>query len=180
MQNSLHHIAAAYLRVGAYALNAAAGEVLLEQLVEKRKWLLLEEFSKMMSLATLIPGPYHVNLVILTGFALGGWRTGFIAVASFVLPGFLLAWVAANLLSLGQVQAWLQAHPGVTTGMLASASGLVLCIVVKLGQRALPARGYWLLVFVLAALLWYFRLPFALAIIGCGFTALLIRVLRKK
>lgn len=168
------------MRVGAYALNAATGEVLLEQVVEKRQWMAIEEFSKLMSLATLIPGPYHVNLVILTGYALGGVRAGLIAVAAFVFPGFLLAWLAAHLLSLHQVQAWLHGHPGLTTGMLAAASGLVLCLIVKLGQRSLPMRAYWLLVFLLAALLWYFRMPFALAIIGCGVAALVISALRKK
>lgn len=168
------------MRVGAYALNAAAGEVLLEQIVEKRQWIKLEEFSRLMSLATLIPGPYHVNLVILTAYALGGIRAGLIAVSAFILPGLLVALIAANLLSLSEVQNWLRLHPGLTTGMLAAASGLVLCIVVKLGQRSLPARGYWLLVFVLAAVLWFFRLPFALVILGGGIFSLTIATLRRK
>ena len=177
---TLRHIGAAYLRVGAYALNAAASEVLLEQVVEKRRWIAVDEFGRLMSLATLIPGPYHVNLVILTGYALGGFYAGLVAVAAFILPGFMLAWIAANVLSLEVVQRWLQDHAGITTCMLAAASGLVLCIIVKLGQRTLPGRAHWALVFALAALLWTFRLPFALAIVGGGAVGLVIAVWKRR
>jgi len=173
-------IAVVYLKAGAFSFGAGASEVLLAQIVEKKKWLSHEEYGKTIALATLMPGPFHVNLVIALGRALAGTSGSLIAVFSFVLPGFIAAIFTAHLLQYGALQIWLRAHAGVVTGIIAAVIGMLLSAIIRLGVRTLPHSGYWASVVTLAFFLYFFKIPFALAILGGGLIyVLFITSLRK-
>jgi len=157
-----------YLRAGLYSFNAAASEVLLEQLVEKRAYLSSEDFARLMSLSTLAPGPFHINLVIATARHIGGFPGVFWGLGAFIFPGFVLAAVAAHFLQNKAVQDFLAAHPGITIGMTASVCGLILSALTKLARTTLSWPVLVVPVVGLAALLYFFRIPFAAAVLLAG------------
>lgn len=175
----IRELAAPYLRSGLYSFGASANEVLHEQLVEKRAYLTDAEYIRMMSLGALVPGPFHVNLVIATGYAIGGVRGALVAVGSFIIPGFLIA--ASLIIALETIPAaeWVTKFPGIASGMLAAVAGLVISVVLKLARKNMLSATHKILTIAISCLVFYFHLPFITVIIATGITFLLIALAEK-
>jgi chromate transporter len=167
-----------YLRIGAFSFGVGASESMIREIVERRGWMTLEDFSKSLSIAALLPGPFHVNFVALTGYQLGGYPGALLALCAFILPGFLLAVFAIQSLEFSRFRDFLQQHPGIVKGILAALAGLIMSAVVKLSKRTVDRKEYWLIVILISALLWYIKLPFAVAVAGGGFIFALMNFLR--
>jgi chromate transporter len=159
---SLISMAITYFKIGLFSFGAATSEVMIEQLTEKRRWLALADYAGLMSVVTPIPGPFHVNLVIASGFKIHGFAGSFVGVVSFVAPGFILAIAAAVLLFGTAAQAWLGANPGVSRGLIAAVAGLLLSAVYKLSRRILSGWGYLLVLIILATALIWRHVPFGI------------------
>lgn len=170
---SLTKLIPVFLRIGAYSFNAGASEALLGQIVEKKNWLSHDAFGKLMSVAALIPGPFHVNLVIAIGQQLAGIRGAIAAVAAFIFPGFMFAIGCVYALNNEYTYLWLKRHPGVISGLLSSVAGLLLSAIVRLGIRNRAGIWLWLALPLLAALLLIFHLPFAAVLVACGVCSVL-------
>ncbi|HEV8500034.1 MAG TPA: chromate transporter [Casimicrobiaceae bacterium] len=115
-------------------------------LVERHQWLSEAEFTEMLSMAQVLPGPNIVNITIMVGRKFGGWRGALAAFCGLLLMPMviviLLAVVYARLSDLAVVQ-----HA--FTGVAASASGLVLAMGFKMA-RAVP-RGIAMMAIALIA-----------------------------
>ena len=115
-------------------------------LVERHQWLSESEFTEMLSMAQVLPGPNIVNITIMVGRKFGGWRGALAAFCGLLLMPMviviLLAVVYARLSDLAVVQ-----HA--FTGVAASASGLVLAMGFKMA-RAVP-RGIAMMAIALIA-----------------------------
>ncbi len=109
-------------------------------LVERRRWLSPEEFTDMLALCQLLPGPNIVNMSVAIGARFHGARG---ALASVL--GLLVLPVAIVLLlvSLYARYAQVAAVQGALTGMAAAAAGLVVAMAVKLAEPVLRRR-FWL------------------------------------
>ena len=106
--------------------------VVQRELVEKKRWLTMEQFVEDWSVAQIMPGPNVVNLALMLGgryFGLGG------ALAS--LAGLLIAPLILVLLlaALFAGIAHTQAGQGVLRGMGAVSAGLIIAT----GVKMLPA-----------------------------------------
>ena len=165
---SLSKIFLVFIRIGLYSFNAGASETLLTQIVEKRRWIDHLEYARVLSLVTLIPGPFHVNLVIATGYTLAGFGGSLVSVIAFVLPGFLIALGIAHALDLTPVSGWLHKNPGITMGVVAVVAGILLSAIARLGIRAIRDRKSWWLVAALATGILLFKFPFAFVICFTG------------
>lgn len=158
-----------FAKIGLYSFGSATSEVILEQVVEEKAWLSKERFLESLSLAALVPGPFHVNLVGLIGYSLAGLAGGIAALTAFVLPGLMLALGIAVLLSQEPVGAFLHANPGIVAGMMAAIGGLLLNVIITLAKTALPKPIWGLAVVLLAVAIEYLHLNFAVAILAAGF-----------
>lgn len=177
---NLRQIFLVFLKIGIYSFNAGASEVLLIQIVEKKRWLDYSQYSQILSIATLIPGPFHVNLAIATGNMLAGLRGGLLAAVGFTLPGFSLAVTMAYALNLDSVSTWLHHNPGFSAGIVAAVSGLLLSAIIRLGQRTLSGIKSLSVVIVLIACIYLLKLSFALVIIGSGLIYLIANLLMQQ
>jgi chromate transporter len=157
-----------YLKIGSFSFGSATSQVILDEVVEKKRWLSIERFRDAHALAALIPGPFHVNLAGMTGYAVGGLAGSLVAVAAFVLPGFLLAAALALTLHASRVIALLQANPGITAGMLLAAAGLLLNVIVQMGRRTLPSASYWAWVLAAVVLVTRLHVHYAVLVLGAG------------
>lgn len=158
----------AFVRIGLFSFSAAASALIMEWIVDRRQWLTTEEFRDKLSLAAIIPGPFHVNLVGLIGYALGGYLGLLLSLIGFVLPGFVLAVVLAVTLSSDTLGRFLVENPGAVKGMLLAVGALLLNVVVRIGRFALPAPSYWAWVAGLSVVLLVKNVHFALVILGAG------------
>ena len=99
------------------------------ELVERHRWLTKEQFLEMLSVSQVLPGPNVVNLALMYGDRMFGWRG---AVAA--LAGMLLAPLAVVLV-ITVLYGHLAQHEmvsGALRGMGAVAAGLVLSTGLKL------------------------------------------------
>ncbi len=143
--------------------------VVQRELVEKKKWLTLDEFVEDWAVAQILPGPNVVNLALM----LGGRHFG-IAGAMAALGGLLLAPTALVLLLAAAVAG--VADTAVTQGMLrgmgAVSAGMIAAVGIKLvGALKNNPMGLWtcLAIGTVTFLsIGMFRLPLAWVLLSLG------------
>ena len=106
--------------------------VVQRELVEKKKWLTLEEFVEDWSIAQILPGPNVINLALMIGGKHFGWRGALSALAGVLLvPTILVIVIASAIAGVGDTQAM----QGALRGMGAVSAGLIMAT----GIKMLPA-----------------------------------------
>ena len=85
--------------LGFVSFGGPAGQIaiLREELVERRRWLNADEFSRGLNFCLLLPGPEAHQLAIYSGWKMQGLRGAIAAAVLFVLPAALLLWVLSVL-----------------------------------------------------------------------------------
>ena len=127
-------------------------------LVERRRWLTGEEFTDMLALCQLLPGPNIVNMSVAIGARFHGPTGALASVAG--LMGLPIAIVLALVGIYGRY-AHLPAVDRALEGMAAAAAGLVIAMALKIGEPALrkrPLATAPVIVATIAAIAWL-RLP---------------------
>lgn len=160
-----------WLRFGCLSFGGPAGQLALleRELIARRGWLSLEQFRDGLAVATLLPGPEALKLVIYCGWLLRGTTGGVAAGLGFLLPAALLL----------AVLSWLYVSYGDLPRIAAGLAGLAAVVVALIGHalaRLLPRllSQRWLVAVALAAVLALslFGLPFlwvVAAALGAGF-----------
>ncbi len=139
------------------------------ELVERLRWLTREQFLELLSIAQVLPGPNIVNLLLIVGDRLFGWRGALAAVSGILLAPLVVVLMLALLV--GQLQG-VPYVAGALRGMGVVAAGLVLSTAFKLapGLRRNPLG--WPLCGVLAAItvaaVAWLRWPLAGVVLGLG------------
>lgn len=110
-------------------------------LVERKQWLTAAEFSEVLSIAQLLPGPTICNLSVMVGQRYAGVAGGFSALAGMLLGPFFIV------IALGAAYQGLADHPvfvNAMRGMAAAASGLILATALKMAvgmlRNSAPAK----------------------------------------
>ena len=106
--------------------------VVQRELVERKRWLTLEEFVEDWSVAQVLPGPNVVNLSLMIGGRHFGWRGALVALAGMLTFPLLIV------LTLAVAFAGIADHPmaqGALRGLAAVAAGLIAAT----GLKMLPA-----------------------------------------
>jgi chromate transporter len=99
------------------------------ELVERERWMTREQFIEALSVAQVLPGPNIINLALMIGDRLFGWRGMAAAVGGLLLLPLLIVLVLAALY--GQLAA-VPVVAGALRGMGAVAAGLVVSTAFKL------------------------------------------------
>jgi chromate transporter len=139
--------------------------VFVHEVVRKRAWLDQEEFTELLAVCQVLPGPNVVNMSMVMGMRTCGLSGAFVSVLGLLLLPVILV------LALGVLYASFAHLPeveGAVRSIAAAAAGLLIAITARLfwPQRANPvAIGIGLL--VLIAIAW-FRMPllWVLAVLG--------------
>ena len=109
-------------------------------LVERRRWLSMEEFTELLAFGQLLPGPNIINLAIIVGDRYFGWRGSVVSVAGLVLMPAVLVLAVGTIYSQVAELALVQKA---LSGMAAVAAGLVIATALKLAW-AQRERWRWL------------------------------------
>ena len=164
---SLAEAARVWAKIGWLGFGGPAGQIALmhRELVEKRRWISDERFLHALSYCMLLPGPEAQQLAIYIGWLMHRTAGGVIAGTLFVLPGVIvigaLSWLYATYQQLPAVAA-------IFFGLKAAVLAVVVEAVLRVGRRALKNR---LMVAIAAAafiVLYCFKLPFPLVILGAA------------
>ncbi|MDT2031252.1 chromate efflux transporter [Planktomarina sp.] len=139
---SLTQFTAVVGKIGLLSFGGPAAQIALmqDELVDKRGWVLQQDFLRALSFCMLLPGPEAMQLATYLGWRLHGLRGGFIGGTLFILPGacviFALAWAYVNFGHTG----WSQAA---FTGIKACVIVIVLQALLKICTRALILPMTW-------------------------------------
>ena len=139
------------------------------ELVERERWLTREQFVELLAVAQVLPGPNVVNLSLMFGDRLFGWRGGLAALAGMLCAPLGLV------LALTVLYTHFEQHPvvaGALRGMGAVAAGLVLSTGIKLlsglQRNALGARVAMAVAFVTFCLVALVRAPLLIVLLVLG------------
>jgi chromate transporter len=103
-------------------------------IVEDKRWMTAQEFNEVFSVAQLLPGANVVNLAIVFGRRLHGAAGAAVALAGLLIPPVVIVLILGMLYGrYGDIEA-LQRVLG---GVAAAAAGLIVAIVLKMGQPLL-------------------------------------------
>lgn len=139
--------------------------VFVHEVVRKRAWLDQEEFTELLAVCQVLPGPNIVNMSMVMGMRTCGLSGAFVSVLGLLLLPVILV------LALGALYASFAHLPeveGAVRSIAAAAAGLLIAITARLfwPQRANPV-AIWIGLLVLIAIAW-FRMPllWVLAVLG--------------
>ncbi|WP_240666592.1 chromate transporter [Longirhabdus pacifica] len=70
--------------------------IMQHEVVDKFAWMDLQQFSDVIAIASMSPGPIAVNSAVMIGFQTQSWLGAVFAVIGIVLPTFLLCTIVAT------------------------------------------------------------------------------------
>lgn len=143
--------------------------IVQRELVEKKKWLTLDEFLEDWAVAQILPGPNVVNLSLMIGDRYFGWKGALVALAGMLAFPLLivlaLAAAFAGVSDLPQVQGALRGMSAVAAGLIA-ATGLKLVGALK--KNVMGPFVCWGLAAITFGAVGLLRLPLAWVLLGAG------------
>ena len=121
-----------FLQIGALSFGGgyAAMPLIQQQVVDLHGWLTLSEFTDLITISQMTPGPIAVNSATFVGTRIAGVTGALIATAGCVLPSCLLvsllAWAYLRWRNLSLIQQILKALRPAVIAMIASAGVAIL------------------------------------------------------
>ncbi len=88
-----------FLQVGLFSIGGgyAAIPIIQSQVVEKYAWLSLNEFTDLITIAEMTPGPIAVNSATFVGIKIAGIQGAIIATLAVILPSLFIVSLLANI-----------------------------------------------------------------------------------
>lgn len=133
-------------------------------MVERRQWLTAAEFTDLVSLGQILPGPNIVNVSICVGWRFAGWAGVFASLAGLVFVPF---WIV---LGFGMIHATFGEIPrvqGAFLGIAAAGAGLVVATGIKMARPMIgnvQAMAFIALGFVAIAVMRWPLVPVVIAL----------------
>ena len=176
-----------FLQVGAFSVGGgyAAMPLIRSQVVEHFGWLTMDEFTNLITIAEMTPGPIAVNSATFVGMRLGGILGALVATFACILPSLvivsLLAWAYTKYRSGEAMQAVLSLLRPVVVALITSAALAILQTALLTGG-SLSSGSFsvdWInaVLFVVAlVLLRWKKLSPILVMMGCGVAYMVVSV----
>ncbi|MDD4082860.1 MAG: chromate transporter [Sphaerochaetaceae bacterium] len=88
-----------FVYIGAFSFGGglAALPLIQEQVVEMHSWMSINEFTDLISIAEMTPGPIAINSATFVGIRLAGLKGAFVATLGCLLPSLLIVTILAFL-----------------------------------------------------------------------------------
>ncbi|WP_088042618.1 chromate transporter [Bacillus sp. EAC] len=133
-----------------------------KEVVNKNKWLVLEDVSDIFALAQSVPGAIAINSAAFIGHKIGGIRGAIAAVLGVSLPTFFIV------LTLGYVYSLLKDQPEINGAFLSIRASIIALIVyaaIKVGKTAIIDKFTFFLCIISIPLLFFIH-PLLAILIG--------------
>ena len=166
-----------FIQVGAFSIGGgyAAMPLIQNQVVEVHPWLTMQEFTDLITIAEMTPGPIAVNSATFVGIRIAGIPGALIATFGCILPSCLivslLALIYRRYRNLSALQNVLSCLRPAVVALIAAAGFSILRLVAFNGAEMLPGNIRWFSVSLFAAaltvLLWKKWNPIPV-MAGCG------------
>lgn len=172
-----------FLQIGMFSIGGgyAAMPLIQAQAVEKYAWLSMNEFTDLITIAEMTPGPIAVNSATFVGIRVAGFSGALIATLGCILPSLfivsILAFIYYRYKSLPVLQSILASLRPAVVALIASAGISILLQVVFAEQSFMLQSVNWigLILFIVAfAMIRKLKWNPILVMVLCGFANLAI------
>lgn len=137
--NSLLGLFLMFLRLGAFSFGGGYAMLpLIFQSVQQFDFMTAEEFSNLVALSQVTPGPVAVNAATYVGFNFGGVEGAVIATAGVALPSFILIIIISAFLERFKENKITQ---GMFTGIRPVTAGLIASAALVMGRTVIVTAG---------------------------------------
>lgn len=134
----------AYLQIGLFSIGGGHASIPVAQsvIVDSMNFLSMEEFTAMITISEMTPGPFAINSATYVGLKMGGVIGGIVATLGFLLPSLIICPILYFLLMKFRSH---HASEGVLKGIrpavsgLISSAGLSITLVALIGANTLLA-----------------------------------------
>lgn len=133
-----------FIQIGLFSIGGgyAAVPLIQDQVVDVHPWLTMSQFTDIMTIAEMTPGPIAVNAATFAGIQVVGIPGAIVATAGCILPSCVIVMTLARIYyrfrGLKMVQGVLAGIRPAVVAMIASA-GITMVIMAFYGERVLPA-----------------------------------------
>ena len=177
-----------FLQIGAFSFGGgyAAMPLIQEQTVEYHAWLTMSDFTDLVTIAEMTPGPIAINAATFVGNQVAGIPGAFIATLGVILPSCIfvtvLAYLYAKYRKLSLLQGILKAlRPTVVAMILAAGLAILIPALfrsgsISFGQQSFDVRAAILFRLAFILLRWKKPNPI-LVMLGCGLTEGIIQII---
>ncbi len=126
----------AYLQIGLFSIGGGHASIPVAQgiVVDNLGWLTLDEFTAMISISEMTPGPFALNSATYVGIKVGGVLGGIIATLGFLLPSVT---VCLRLYTLVRRFRRARAVDGLMQGVRPAVAGLISCAGLTIGMLSI-------------------------------------------
>jgi chromate transporter len=114
--------------------------LLEREIADRRRWLTHAAMTDLFALAQVIPGVIAVNVALLTGQRLRGWRGAVAAVLGIIAAPFLIMLLLAGIYDVLLGHAWMIRFVG---GLRSAVAGLLMGTAIRLVLRNGRRAGLW-------------------------------------
>ena len=177
----------AFLQIGAFSFGGgyAAMPLIQEQVVTKNAWLTQTDFTDLVTIAEMTPGPIAINAATFVGNQVAGIPGALVATTGVILPSCIfvtvLAWLYKRFRKMALMQGVLKSlRPAVVAMIFAAGLGILLATLFSNGMISFAFGNfqYRALVLFLVALVCLRGLKWnpILVMAGCGVVELLAQV----
>ena len=172
-----------FLQVGLFSVGGgyAALPLIQSLVVDQHAWLTLEEFSNLIVIAEMTPGPIAVNSATFVGLRLAGIGGAIVATFGGILPSLvmvsILSWLYMRYRKENTMQTVLSSLRPTVVGLIAGAAVTIFLSVAFPGVQAVFANIHWVNIGLAASAFFALRklhwapIPMML---GCGAIGLLL------
>ena len=156
-----------WARIGALSFGGPAGQIALMHrvLVDEKRWIDEQRFSRALNFCMLLPGPEAMQLATYVGWRLHGLKGGLAAGLLFVLPGALVV------LTLSVLYAGFGKLPmaeALFVGVKAAVLAIVVEALLRVARRALKGGVDWLIAAAAFVGIFFLKVPFPLIVLAAA------------
>lgn len=175
-----------FLQVGLFSIGGgyAAMPLIQNQVVDTNAWLTMKEFTDLITIAEMTPGPIAINSATFVGIRIAGIPGALVATFGCILPSCfivsLLAWLYRRYKKMSALQSVLACLRPAVVGLIAAAGCSVLQLVAFDGLKMQIKNLNWLAIALFFAALTVLRRKKTnpiLVMTFCGGIYLLLAVL---
>ena len=164
-----------FLQIGLFSFGGgyAAIPLIQGQIVERHGWLSMPEFTDLITISQMTPGPIAINSATFVGIKIAGVPGAAVATLGCILPSCIIVTLIARLYLKYRTMALLQ-------GVLGSLRPAVVALIASAGLSILVTAFWGDAVIALAATNWVMVLIFALSLfllLKCKLDPILVMVL---
>jgi chromate transporter len=125
-----------FMKIGAFTFGGGYAMIPLieKEIVNKYQWLTMKQFTDLIAIAEMTPGPMAVNSATLVGYKVAKFWGAVVSTVGVVLPSFLVIWAIASVFSQFQNNPTVQAA---FRGLRPAVLGLIIVAAISISKTSI-------------------------------------------